>query len=134
MRSNGTRTIWDFYFYKKKDRSDPKLPSIDIERDLWCWPFHFSWRQTWRSWSISLTCYFFGVGVSSGYIHLTKRCHFLRCYPRWSGLCIGVGGIELWLGFTYFLWLKHRLYCSLTNETRKLLRRTFHSGDNNDDK
>ncbi|KKM61772.1 hypothetical protein LCGC14_1528340 [marine sediment metagenome] len=128
MRPDGTRTIWDFYFYEKKDKSDPKVPSIDIKRDLWCWPFHFSWRQAWQRWSISLTCYFFGVSVSSSRVCLTKRWHFVRCYPRWSGLCIEVSGIELWLGFAYLLWTEHRLRCSLTNKTRELLRKTFHNG------
>ena len=127
MKKDGKLTVWDFFFYNKKDESNPQIPSINITRTLWVWPLKFHWATYWQSWQVSFECYFVGVSVHTLSGDHNRGIHLVKYHPRWAGFGVRVLGLDFSFGFFYHSWKMHRIRCRLTTAMREAFVETLMS-------
>lgn len=89
--------------YRKKDESNPKIPSRYIRYKLIVWPFRVEIMQAWGrwSWSVKVCLWYFALHVLAYGGAGDWKCRFIAC---WEGIELYLsdgGGDGLSVGLHY---------------------------------
>lgn len=109
-----------YAYYNKVDKSNPQIPSIDIERELVLFPVIVTLHNAWECWIFSVYLFFCGFCLMSSD---TLESHKIRFFKY--GISFRVRGFELDVGFhflNYLTWKTKRMI-NKNPELKQTLRR-----------